>query len=100
MNTTMDKEKEVNEIEEQIKQKIEELENEKLRLKDEKENKLNKLNLNKSFTMGSSDNKIEKLEKNLELAQFNKRRNSIDLESAVTTHQCSPFKYSYLYTPI
>jgi len=95
----MDKEREVNEIEEQIKQKIEELKNEKIRLSGEKESKLNNLNLNKSFTMGSSDNRIEELQKNLELAKCNKRRNSIDLESAVTTHQCSPFKYSYVYTP-
>jgi len=92
MNTTMDKEREVCEVEQQIKDKINELENEKLRLIGEKENQVKTINLNKSFTMGSSDNKIEELEKNLELAQLNKRRNSLDLESAITTHQCSPFK--------
>jgi len=65
----MDKEKEINEIEEQIKSKLEELENEKVRLVEEKEIRVKELNLNKSFTMGSSDNKLQELEKNLELAQ-------------------------------
>jgi len=92
MNTTIDKDRELNDVEQQIKDKIEELENEKLRLIGEKENQVKTLNLNKSFTMGSSDNRIGELEQNLELAQLNKRRNSLDLESAITTHQCSPFK--------
>jgi hypothetical protein len=58
----------------------------------ENEIKMNELYLNKSFDMKKSDNKVQDLEKDLELANINKRRNSIELETAVSIHQNSPLK--------
>jgi len=53
---------------------------------------LNELTINKSSTLDESDKKIGELENNLELANVNKRRNSVELAAAVSNHQSSPLK--------
>merc|ERR1712098_239954 len=74
--------------------KMNQLEFEKFQVSRENETKLNELKINKDLTLQSSDKSLIMLENSLELAKHNKRRNSLELENAVLSHQNSPFKYS------
>jgi len=65
---------------------------EKRRNKTNNEMSLNELLAKKCYNSSEYHSKIEDLEKNLELANINKRRNSLDLESAVLIHENSPNK--------
>jgi hypothetical protein len=75
--------------------KISELELQKYQVTRQNDIKLNELTLNKSFQLDESDKKIVELEKNLEITNMNKRRNSVELETAVSNHQNSNLKSYY-----